>query len=61
SPIWNDQVRGAWFNVDIHTTREQLGAGVVLGVVAAERDVMEAVRKLMNDYSSRIVVTGGGS
>ncbi|PSR24542.1 MAG: hypothetical protein C7B43_18750 [Sulfobacillus benefaciens] len=61
SPIWNDQVRGAWFNVDIHTTREQLGAGVVLGVVAAERDVMEAVRKLMNDHFSRIVVTGGGS
>ncbi len=61
SPIWNDHVRGAWLNIDMQTTPEQLGASVLQGVVMAERDVMEAVQKFMGESCTRLVVTGGGA
>ncbi len=61
SPLWNDEVRGAWFNVDIHTRPGQLYDAVVEGVAASERDVLDAVQHLMGIRCRRIVVAGGGS
>ena len=61
SPIWNDHVRGAWLNLEIHATRHQLGDAVLEGVVAAERDVFEAVEVATGIDCSRILVTGGGA
>ena len=61
SPIWNDHVRGAWLNIDMQTTPEQLGVSVLQGVVMADRDVMEVVQKLMGESCTRLVVTGGGA
>ncbi len=61
SPIWNDQVRGAWLNVGIHTTRHQLGDAVWEGVVAAEHAVYEAVQATTGVDCPRIFVTGGGA
>jgi sugar (pentulose or hexulose) kinase len=60
SPIWNDRIRGAWFDVDVSTTRTQLGDAVLEGVVNAERDVLEAVTAVTGTPCTRIVVTGGG-
>ncbi|PSR32600.1 MAG: hypothetical protein C7B46_13615 [Sulfobacillus benefaciens] len=61
SPIWNDRIRGAWFDVDVLTTRTQLGDAVLEGVVNAERDVLEAVTAATGTPCTRLVVTGGGS
>lgn len=61
SPYWDDTVRGAWLNVGINTSREQLWDAVHEGVVAAERDVLEAVVHATGSVCSQLVVTGGGS
>lgn len=61
SPIWNDRIRGAWFELDVSTTRAQLGDAVLEGVVNAERDVLDAVTAATGTPCSRIVVTGGGA
>ncbi len=61
SPLWNDRVRGAWFNVDLQTTRVGLGAAVLEGVVMAEREVLEAAEAVAGVRCQRIAVTGGGA
>ncbi len=61
SPGWDDQVRGAWLNLDLQTTRAALGSAVLEGVVATERDVLEAAETVAGTRCRRIAVTGGGS
>ncbi len=61
SPVWNDNVRGAWINVDVHTTRQELGDAVMEGVVAAERSVLDAVIEETKITPRRIVLSGGGA
>ncbi len=61
SPLWHDTVRGAWIGLNDHVTRAHLIQAVWEGVVAAERDVLEAVTALTALSVKRLVVTGGGA
>ncbi len=61
SPLWHDRVRGAWVGLDDQVTREHLIRAVWEGVVAAERDVLEAVMAATAVPVQRLVVTGGGA
>ncbi|PSR20403.1 MAG: hypothetical protein C7B45_15055 [Sulfobacillus acidophilus] len=61
SPIWADEVRGAWVNVDHQTTPLELADAVLEGIVAAERLVLDAVVDATGALPQRVVISGGGA
>jgi xylulokinase len=61
SPIWSDQVRGAWLHVGMDTTREALATAVLEGIAWSERDVLMAVEETIAQNVQKVVVTGGGA